>query len=88
MTARREEGGFRADESLLGRAQKESRGVARYTPPAALRISPRICAGGVPSDRQIGKSTDPRLSDPRSPRGGGSRSAPSSSPSARGSTVD
>ena len=43
----REGGGVRADESLLGRAQKESRDVARCPPPAALRISPRICAGGV-----------------------------------------
>ena len=48
MTGRREGGGVRADESLLGRAQKESREVARCPPPAALRISPRICAGGVP----------------------------------------
>ena len=36
----REGGGVRADESLLGRAQKESREVARCPPPAALRISP------------------------------------------------
>ena len=43
----REGGGVRADESLLGRAQKESCEVARCPPPAALRISPRICAGGV-----------------------------------------
>ena len=40
-----------------------------------------------PSDLGLSRLTDPRLSDPRSPRGGSS-SAPSSSPSARGSTVD
>ena len=46
----REGGGVRADESLLGRAQKESREVARRRPPAALRgnrVHPRIrgCSG-------------------------------------------
>ena len=43
----------------MGRAQKESREVARCPPPAALRISPRICAGGVPlrpPDREVNRS--------------------------------
>ena len=64
----REEGGVRADEHLLGRAQKECREVARRLaatgtcrrrPAAAPRQAPR------PRGRCAGKSTDRGLLDPR-----------------------
>ena len=48
MTAKEKEAVSERMKASWGRAQKESREVARYPPPPALRISPRICAGGVP----------------------------------------
>ena len=61
----REGGGVRADESLLGRAQKESRDVARCPPPAALRIKlPHLRGRCAFLTSRSGSQQIPRLSDP------------------------
>ena len=71
---RREEGGFRADDSLLGRAQKESREVARrgrgeYVPrPRSVYPSDRRSSEVVPATRRVEPSVDPAR--PRGPRRG------------------
>ena len=77
---RREEGGFRADDSLLGRAQKESREVARrgrgeYVPrPRSVYPSDRRSSEVVPATRGGEPSVAPAR--PRGPRRGRTRRPP------------
>ena len=86
---RREEGGFRADDSLLGRAQKESREVARrgrgeYVPrPRSVYPSDRRSSEVVPATRRVEPSLDPAR--PRGPRRGRTHRPP---PAGTGSVVN
>ena len=89
---RREEGGFRADDSLLGRAQKESREVARrgrgeYVPrPRSVYPSDRRSSEVVPATRRVEPSVDPAR--PRGPRGGRTRRPPPGAALASGAPAD
>ena len=74
---RREECGVRADDRLLGRAQKESREVARRR--RAGGYVPQPAGGGSPDEPPRGKSTDRRLSDPTRPSRGLLRGPPPAS---------
>ena len=80
MTAEEKKGGFRADDSLLGRAQKESREVARrgrgeYVPrPRSVYPSDRRSSEVVPATRRVEPSVDPAR--PRGPRRGRTRRPP------------